>query len=96
MLLEIKDGTVLQNGIPVLSHFDFWIRGNERAAIVGRNGAGKTTLLEVITGAKELEPNPKNPASGLTKARRFTIGTLFGNREYTGREHFSSVFERAF
>ena len=76
MLLEIKDGTVLQNGIPVLSHFDFWIRGNERAAIVGRNGAGKTTLLEVITGAKELEPNPKNPASGLTKARRFTIGTL--------------------
>ena len=63
MLLEIKDGTVLQNGIPVLSHFDFWIRGNERAAIVGRNGAGKTTLLEVITGAKELEPNPKNPAS---------------------------------
>lgn len=60
----------------MLSHFDFWIRGTEKIAIVGRNGAGKSTLLEAIAGEKEIEINRKNPASGVFRSRAFTVGVL--------------------
>lgn len=76
MLYEIRDGSVSQQGEPVLSHFDFWIRGTENIAIVGRNGAGKSTLLEAIAGEKEIEINRKNPASGVFRSRAFTVGVL--------------------
>jgi len=76
MLYEIRDGSVSQQGEPVLSHFDFWIRGTEKIAIVGRNGAGKSTLLEAIAGEKEIEINRKNPASGVFRSRAFTVGVL--------------------
>lgn len=76
MLYEIRDGSVSQQGEPVLSHFDFGIRGTEKIAIVGRNGAGKSTLLEAIAGEKEIEINRKNPASGVFRSRAFTVGVL--------------------
>ena len=76
MLYEIRDGSVSQQGEPVLSHFDFGIRGTEKVAIVGRNGAGKSTLLEAIAGEKEIEINRKNPASGVFRSRAFTVGVL--------------------
>ena len=76
MLYEIRDGSVSQQGEPVLSHFDFWIRGTEKIAIVGRNGAVKSTLLEAIAGEKEIEINRKNPASGVFRSRAFTVGVL--------------------
>lgn len=76
MLLEIRDGSVSRNGQPVLSHFDFYIKGTEKAAIVGRNGAGKTTLVDVLTGEAELEEDPGNPASGIHYARKITVAKL--------------------
>lgn len=76
MLFEIRDGTVSRGGEPVLTHFDFWIRGTEKIAIVGRNGAGKTTLLAAIAGEQETEPDPHNPASGIFRSRNFTVGEL--------------------
>lgn len=76
MLLEIRDGNVSRNGEEILSHFDFTIRGTEKAAIVGRNGAGKTTLLDVLTGAASLDVNPKNPDSGMRTDRKLTIEML--------------------
>lgn len=76
MLYEIRDGSVSQQGEPVLSHFDFAIRGTEKIAIVGRNGAGKSTLLEALAGEKEIEINRKNPASGVFRSRAFTVGVL--------------------
>lgn len=76
MLLEIKDGIVTRGGHPVLSHFDFAIRGTEHMGIVGRNGAGKTTLLEVLAGVRELDSNEKDPSSGLFKSRQFSVAML--------------------
>ena len=76
MLLEITDGTASRGGTVILSHFDFAVRGTENIAIVGRNGAGKTTLLDVLTGRLSLDPNEKNPKSGLTTSRKLTTGFL--------------------
>ncbi|MGN1023387.1 MAG: ABC-F family ATP-binding cassette domain-containing protein [Lachnospiraceae bacterium] len=76
MLLEIRDGSVSQGGVPILSHFDFFVRGTEKIAIVGRNGAGKTTLIDAILGKLPLETNEKNPESHYQKSRRFTMGFL--------------------
>lgn len=76
MLLEIRDGSVRQGGNTILRNISFEIRGNEKAAVVGRNGAGKTTLLEVLAGRRELEPNEKNPDAGLFRSRNFTVGML--------------------
>ena len=76
MLLEIRDGSACRNGMPVLSHFSFEIRGTEKIAVTGRNGAGKTTLLKVLAGEIELEKNEKNPDSGMTQARAFSLGML--------------------
>jgi ATP-binding cassette subfamily F protein 3 len=59
MLLEIKDGTVTRGGRPVLSHFNFEIRGKEKIAIVGKNGAGKTTLLQVLANERPLDRDDK-------------------------------------
>ena len=50
MLLEIRDGSACRNGMPVLSHFSFEIRGTEKIAVTGRNGAGKTTAIKCIVG----------------------------------------------
>ena len=76
MLCEIKGGTVTRGGQTVLSHFDFFIRGSEKIAVVGRNGAGKTTLLEVLSGIRELDPDEKHPEAGMSKSRKFSVGFL--------------------
>ncbi|MDD5940602.1 MAG: ABC-F family ATP-binding cassette domain-containing protein [Lachnospiraceae bacterium] len=76
MLLEIKNGSVTRGGVPVLSHFDFYIRGNEKIGIVGRNGAGKTTLIDVLSGRADLDSDPSDPASGMTTSRAFTVSVF--------------------
>lgn len=35
---------------PIITHFNFNMRGPERVGIVGKNGAGKTTLVKLILG----------------------------------------------
>lgn len=76
MLLEIKNGTVSRHGVIILRNFHFEIRGNEKAAIVGRNGSGKTTLLEVLSGERSLDADEKHPESGIYKSRAFTAEML--------------------
>lgn len=76
MLLEVTDATASRGGQVILSHFDFAVHGTENIAIVGRNGAGKSTLLDVLTGRLPLDPNEKNPASGLRTSRKLTMGFL--------------------
>lgn len=79
MLLEIKNGTVSQNGKTILSHFNFEIRGTEKAALVGRNGSGKTTLLELLGQERTLDSDEKHPESGAFASRSFTYAILHQN-----------------
>ncbi len=76
MLLEIQDGTVSRGGHPVLTNFDFYIRGTEKIAIVGRNGAGKTTLLNVLAEKLPLDRDDKSTGHGLVKARDLSVAYL--------------------
>ena len=76
MLLEISDGTVSRGGHTVLKNFDFYIKGRERIAIVGRNGAGKTTLLERLAGELRLDRDDKTRGAGLRMSRDLTVRFL--------------------
>ncbi|MBT9779454.1 ATP-binding cassette domain-containing protein [Clostridium sp. MCC353] len=90
MLYQITDGTVTLGGVPILSHIDFEIRGNEKIAVVGRNGAGKTTLLRLIAGELELDRDDKRNGPGIICSRKITAGMLsqqvFSDREKTVEE----------
>lgn len=90
MLYQIVDGSLSAGGTPVLSHFNFEIKGNEKIALVGRNGSGKTTLLRLIAGELELERDDKREGPGVRVSRRLRIGMLkqqvFANGEQTVEE----------
>lgn len=94
MLYQIADGTVTLGGVPVLSHIDFEIRGNEKIAVVGRNGAGKTTLLRLLAGELELDRDDKRNGSGITCSRKITARMLsqqaFSDKEKTVEEELLS------
>ncbi len=76
MLYQIADGSISVGGMPVLSHFNFEIRGNEKIAVIGQNGTGKTTLLRLIAGELDLDADDKRNGPGIVTARRVTIGML--------------------
>lgn len=76
MLYQITDGTVTLGGVPILSHIEFEIKGNEKIAVVGKNGAGKTTLLRLIAGELTLERDDKRIGEGIFSSRRLTMGML--------------------
>lgn len=94
MLYQITDGTVAIGGVPVLSHIDFEIHGNEKIAVVGRNGAGKTTLLRLIAGELDLDRDDKRSAPGVSTSRKVTIGMLkqqaFSDGSHTVEEELLS------
>ncbi len=87
MLYQITDGSISAGGTPVLSHFNFEIKGNEKVALVGRNGTGKTTLLRLIAGELELDRDDRRQGPGIVTSRRLTVGMLrqqaFENGERT-------------
>lgn len=90
MLYQITDGSISAGGTPVLSHFNFEIKGNEKVALVGRNGTGKTTLLRLIAGELELDRDDRRQGPGIVTSRRLTVGMLrqqaFENGERTVEE----------
>ena len=94
MLYQIADGTVTLGGVPILSHIDFEIRGNEKIAVVGRNGAGKTTLLRLLAGELELDRDDKRNGPGILSSRRITASMLsqqaFADKEKTVEEELLS------
>ncbi|PNV59783.1 ABC transporter ATP-binding protein [Clostridium sp. chh4-2] len=94
MLYQIADGTVTLGGVPILSHIDFEIRGNEKIAVVGRNGAGKTTLLRLLAGELELDRDDKRNGPGIQSSRRITASMLsqqaFSDKEKTVEEELLS------
>ncbi len=49
-MIEIRNVSIIREGIYILKRVSLSIKKGEFVAIVGPNGAGKTTLLDVITG----------------------------------------------
>lgn len=76
MRYQIIDGTVSLGGQVILSHIDFEIKGNERAAVVGPNGSGKTTFLRLIEGEISLDRDDKRKGEGITSSRSLRIEAL--------------------
>lgn len=49
-ILEVKDVTFSWPAMPVLEHFSYTFRKNEKVGVIGKNGTGKTTFLDLLTG----------------------------------------------
>jgi ATP-binding cassette subfamily F protein uup len=49
-ILEVKDVTFAWPGAPVLDHFSYTFKKNEKVGVIGKNGTGKTTFLDLLTG----------------------------------------------
>ena len=79
MLYQISNGTVSAGGQTILSHVDFYIKGKEKIAIVGKNGAGKTTLLRLIAGELDLDRDDKRNSPGIIRSRDISIGFFHQN-----------------
>ena len=63
-LVELSDVSKSFGGRPVLSHFSYNVKRDDRIGIVGRNGAGKSTLLNLIAG--RLAPDSGSVVTGET------------------------------
>lgn len=50
VVLEIKDGTVGYDGVPLNKNIDLRVIRGNKIAIIGSNGIGKSTLLKTIIG----------------------------------------------
>jgi iron complex transport system ATP-binding protein len=59
-VLELRNATVVRNGIAILDSVTLTVRVGEHTAILGPNGAGKTTLINLLT----LDAYPLAPANG--------------------------------
>ena len=60
MLYQIRNAKLTVGGNIILEHFDFTIKGSEKAALVGANGAGKTVFLRMIAGQLPLKKDEKS------------------------------------
>jgi ABC transport system ATP-binding/permease protein len=49
-IIEVKDISFSWPGAPVVDHFGYTFKKNEKIGIIGRNGTGKTTFLDMLTG----------------------------------------------
>ena len=54
MEINVINGSVEYDGIPILTQVDFSIKEKEKIALVGRNGCGKTTFLKALVGEVEM------------------------------------------
>ncbi len=53
-MLHLQDISFEIGGNYLFKNIDWFIKPNERIALIGKNGAGKSTLLKLITGQYEL------------------------------------------
>lgn len=100
MLYEWKNVTVSLGGETVLSHVDFFIRGKEKIAIVGRNGAGKTTVLRTMAGELTPDADDRREGRAITTSRALTVGKLsqkpWENLEQTVQQMLEDSFRQQF
>lgn len=76
MLLKLSDLTVTLGDKEVFVHTDFFIKGNEKIAVVGPNGSGKTTLLNIISEDILPDRDDKRKTVCYQTSRRLNIGKL--------------------
>lgn len=76
MLYQIRDAKLTVGGNIILNHFDFTIKGSEKAALVGANGAGKSVFLRMVAGEIPLEKDEKSVRQGIYTSGNVTIGLL--------------------
>ena len=95
MLYQIRNAKLTVGGNIILEHFDFTIKGSEKAALVGANGAGKTVFLRMIAGQLPLEKDEKSIHQGIYTSGNVTIGLLeqtpFAGSERTVQEEIMAV-----
>jgi ATP-binding cassette subfamily F protein uup len=48
-IIEVKDISFAWPGVPVVDHFGYTFKKNEKIGIIGRNGTGKSTFLDLLT-----------------------------------------------
>jgi len=49
-IIEVKDISFSWPGVPVVDHFGYTFKKNEKVGIIGRNGTGKTTFIDLLSG----------------------------------------------
>ena len=69
-VIEMRDVTIIYDGVRVLDNVNWTVRQGEQWALLGHNGAGKTTLLSLILG-----DNPQAYANDVA---------LFGHKRGSG------------
>ncbi len=76
-IIEIKNGKILQNGIPVLKNVNVEIHTNEFVYLIGKTGSGKSSLLKTLYGELTLDEGTGNVAGfNIVTLRRKEIPDL--------------------
>ncbi len=79
-IIEIREGKILQKGIPVLKNVNVEIRADEFVYLIGKTGSGKSSLLKALYGELGLEEGSGTVAGfDLVTLRRKQIPELRRN-----------------
>ncbi len=79
-IIEIREGKILQKGIPVLKNVNVEIRADEFVYLIGKTGSGKSSLLKALYGELVLEEGSGTVAGfDLVTLRRKQIPELRRN-----------------
>lgn len=98
--LELRNVSVVRDGVPILSSIDLDILQGENVAIIGPNGSGKTTLIKILRGDIRPYYDEDDPAYirifGLERWNLFDIRRRMGVVSMDLQNRFSpdtTVFE---
>jgi cell division transport system ATP-binding protein len=76
-IIEIKNGKILQKGIPVLKNVNVEIHSDEFVYLIGKTGSGKSSLLKTLYGELTLDEGTGNVAGfNIVSLRRKEIPDL--------------------
>lgn len=76
-VIDIKNGRILQSGIPVLKNLNITIQSDEFVYLIGKTGSGKSSLLKTLYGELPLfEGEGEVAGFDLTKLRKKEIPNL--------------------
>jgi len=85
-IIEIRNGKILQKGIPVLKDVNVEIRSDEFVYLIGKTGSGKSSLLKALYGELGLD-------EGSGKVAGFDLVTLKRKQIPELRRNLGIVFQ---